>query len=420
MTVFIIAILVLLLLALAFVVPVMLRRHTLEADSRDQLNIRIAKERLAELRQERDVGNISEQDFNQVRDELEKNLALDLAQGEVAQMDATQHVSSSKPMAVFLVLAVPVLAGLIYWQIGAYQLVDAQPPAPEQAQQQQHAPQMSIEEAVAKLEQRLQQEPDNVEGWFMLARTYAAMSQYDKAVTAYQEVLKREGETDANLLLRYVDALAMTRQGRFDGEPLQYLQKALSLDPHHPQGLWMMGMAQAQQGNMEQALLNWYQVLPQLEDERALSQLNQMIADAEQQLDKGTLQRVRESKPQTMMPVADSGAQIQVTVSLDDALRDKVSADDTVFIFARAVSGPPMPLAAVKQRVADLPVTVVLNDAMAMMPAMKLSQYPQVTVGAKISKSGTAGPAAGDLFGEVSPVNVADAGAVNVVINQVR
>ena len=115
---------------------------------------------------------------------------------------------------------------------------------------------------------------------------------------------------------------------------------------------------------------------------------------------------------------ADAG--IRVTVSLDESLRDKVSPGDTVFIFARAVSGPPMPLAAVKQPVSALPLTVTLTDAMAMMPEMKLSLFDQVTVAAKISSTGTAGPAAGDLFGEVSPVDVSGNRAVRLIIDQVR
>jgi cytochrome c-type biogenesis protein CcmH len=421
MTAFIIALLVLTALALIFVIPVMLRKHDLEADQRDQLNIRIAKDRLADLKQERDNGQISQEAFEQAREELENNLALDLAQGEEVEVDASKNIASSKPMAVFLLLAVPALAVLIYSQIGSYNLVDMPVAQQSQPQPQQQQPQMSLEDAIAGLEQRLQQQPDNLEGWFMLGRTYAAINQFDKAAAAFKQIIDREGEKDADLLLRYADALAMVQNGHMTADALSYVEKALTIDPQHPQGLWMMGMGLAEQGRYEEALNNWYKVLPQLQDDASIAQIERMIANAEQELDADALQRVKQNRPAPQAaPAAASAAQIEVTVSLDDALRDKVSPDDTVFIFARAVNGPPMPLAAVRQRVADLPITLVLDDSMAMMPAMKLSQYPEVTVGAKISKSGTAGPAAGDLFGEISPVKVVGAPSLQLVIEKIR
>ena len=427
MTAFVIAISVLVLLALAFVVPVMLRRHELEADTRDQLNIRIAKDRLAELKRDLEEGNIQQDDYDQNRVELEKTLALDLSVKDDADVEqpARADDQSSRAMALFLLIAVPVVALLIYAEIGFFTAIDstqqtaATEPHAESSQMQE--PQMTTEEAISKLRQRLEAEPDNAEGWFMLARTYAAINEYGKAVSAYEKVIGLVGEDDAGLLLRYADALAMAEGGRLSGAAYPYISKALSIDPQQAQGLWMMGMAQNEKGDYRAALENWYQVLPQLEDERALTELNRMIADVEKNVSPDVATALREKyKAQSMADTADAGAQIQVTVSLDEALRDKVAPPHTVFIFARAVSGPPMPLAAVKQPVSALPLTVTLTDAMAMMPAMKLSMFEQVTVGAKISSTGAATPAAGDLFGELSPVNVAGADKVKLVIDQIR
>jgi len=445
MTAFVITIIALVLLALAFVVPVMLRKHELEADSRDQLNIRIAKDRLAELKQDLENGSISQEDFDQTRQELEKTLALDLSMSETTAADTAPEKSerSSRPMALALVIALPLLAGLIYSQLGNFEAINgkAEMAAVNPHAQGGEAPQMTIEEAIAKLQERLQAEPENAEGWFMLARTYAATNQYDKAIPAYEKVLALVGEDDAGLLLRYADALAMNQGGTLSGKALTYIKKALVIDPQQPQGLWMLGMAQNEQGEYQQALESWYQVLPMLQDPQAETELRRMIdavaknvsPDVVAELEKKYNVAALAANTAAGTPVADngmaaagtdnkaaSGAHIQVTVSLADALKDKVSPDDTVFIFAKAVSGPPMPLAATRQQVRDLPVTVTLTDAMAMMPAMKLSMFPQVTVGAKISKSGTAGPAAGDLFGEQSPVDVGASPDLNLVIDQVR
>jgi cytochrome c-type biogenesis protein CcmH len=116
--------------------------------------------------------------------------------------------------------------------------------------------------------------------------------------------------------------------------------------------------------------------------------------------------------------VVASGGSIQVHVALAPALAAKASPDDTVFIFARAVQGPRMPLAIVRKRVADLPADVTLDDSMAMSPAMVLSKFAEVTVGARVSKSGQAMPSSGDLQGAVSPVKT-DGAEVAVTIDQV-
>lgn len=426
MTAFVIAIIALVLLALAFVVPVMFRKHELEVDTRDQLNIRIAKDRLAELRQDLDSGNITQQDFDQAREELEKTLALDLTQKDVDEVAPaeTQTVATSKSMALFLLIGVPVFAGLLYAKIGFVDSIDREQPQvaedPHASQAQPEAPQMTMEEAITKLQERLQQEPDNAEGWFMLARTYAAINEYDKAVPAFEKVIELVGEGDANLLLRYADALAMSQQGRLSGDALTYIEKALDIDPRHPQGLWMIGMALNEQGEYRRALESWYQVKPQIQDPQAVQQLDRMIAAVAQNVSPEELKAIKQEYVAPEATDSAAGSEIRVTVSLDEALKDQVSENDTVFIFARAVSGPPMPLAAVKQQVSALPITVTLTDDMAMMPNMKLSQFDQVTVGAKISRSGTAGPAPGDLFGERSPVEVSAGESIELVIDQKR
>ena len=125
-----------------------------------------------------------------------------------------------------------------------------------------------------------------------------------------------------------------------------------------------------------------------------------------------------DSEPLAQPPEIIAQAKITVHVSLDPALQAKVKATDTLFIYAKAVSGPAMPLAIVKKMATDLPLTVTLDDASAMTPAMKLSKFKQVSVMARISSSGSAMPQAGDLQGQMTPVDVAAQQNVEIQINQ--
>ena len=110
---------------------------------------------------------------------------------------------------------------------------------------------------------------------------------------------------------------------------------------------------------------------------------------------------------------------IKVAVKLSPALAGKAAPGDTVFIFARAAQGPKMPLAIVRMQMKDLPTTVTLDDSMAMVPDMKMSSFPQLVIGARISKTGDAIPKPGDLEGYAPPLKAGAAGPVEVVIASV-
>ncbi|TNF35640.1 MAG: c-type cytochrome biogenesis protein CcmI [Gammaproteobacteria bacterium] len=413
---FTIAIIALVLLALAFIVPVLFRKSHLEVENYDDRNIEIAKGRLQELKADLAAGVMNQADFDVARQELEKTLAMDLANANTP--NASGVVAHGKQLAIVLLIMVPLFAVLVYSQLGRFDTIDAEVVS-AQHQQQDDAPQMSMEEAMAKLKQRLETEPENAEGWFMLARSYAALGNFNEAVLAYEQVLHLTGD-DAGVLLRYADAMAMRDGGRLLGQPQQIIARALELEPDHPQGLWLAGIADSQSGNFKQALINWYKLQPMLmNDAESLAQLKAMISNAEQQISADELKQVKEQY-QTVQSVSVTQAEITVNVTLDAALQDKVNPGDTVFVFARALEGPPMPLAVVRLTAADLPVTVNLNDNMAMMPNMTLSSFDQVRVEAIVSKAGVAKLSPGDLYAEVAPVNVAPAQNVSIVINQIK
>jgi cytochrome c-type biogenesis protein CcmH len=251
----------------------------------------------------------------------------------------------------------------------------------------------------------------------MLARSYRVLERYPEAVTAYQQALQRDSNNVA-LMVSYVDVLTMSHDGRFTAEAAAMLRKALELQPDNVVALWLSGHQANQQGRYADAISYWQRaeaLLPDDSPDKAV--IGQQIAAARQQAGgagTGVTTTVAETAASDT-PAAATGLQVRVT--LDSALQQQADPEATVFIFARAVNGPRMPLAIQRKQVRDLPLTVVLDDSLAMSPAMTLSKFDKVTVGARVSKSGNAMPQSGDLQGLVSPVATRDSQVVQLVID---
>jgi len=424
---FILSVIALVVLALLFVVPVLLRKNQPMTEDYDDYNVAIARDRLKELKQQRDDGEISDEIYQQLHDELETTLAIDLDANRDAESEKVSgKVARNRFIPVLMMLAVPLLAVVIYAQLGNFDAATGRLTGNTSIPAGEGRGEMTIAEAVAKLEQRLQEQPDNAEGWFMLGRTYMRLQQYQKSVEAYEKLIALVGENEIQVMLGYADALAMSEGGQLTGAAWPIVKKLQTMDPHNPTVLWMVGTAESQRGNFKQALIYWYELRPMLgEEPQALAQLNQLIRGVEKQLGADLVAELKAELPQPAeqaATAADSGpvAEITITVDLDPQLRDKVQPDDTLFIYARAIDGPPMPLAALKLTAAELPALVTLNDSMAMLPEMNLSKFKMVNVTAVISKSARPGIQTGDLYVEHGPVNVFDREHVSLLIEKVK
>jgi len=423
MTSFILSAIVLIAVALLFVMPALLRKNQPMTDQYDDFNVAIAKDRLKELKVQRDADEITEAVYQQMHDELESTLAIDLSnQSKQDNADSATVASKSKLTAILVGLFIPGLAVFVYAQLGDFNAAtgvavkSVEIPAGDDGR-----PKMTIEEAIAKLEQRLATDPENPDGWFMLAKTYMSTQQYQKSANAYKKVIDLVGD-EVQVLLGYADALAMSEGGKLTGKAKPIVEKIMQIAPNSPTVLWMAGTAESQQGNFKQALIFWYKLNPMLDAEpEAQRQLNQLIQGAESQLGADLVAELKASTPKSATKqLTESKAQIIVSVDLDSAFKDKVNPSDTLFIFAKALQGPPMPLAAVKLTAGVLPITVTLDDSMAMMPQMSLSKFENVKVSAVISKSGQPGAKDGDLFVELSPVNVFSDAKISLLINQIK
>lgn len=409
------------LVALGWVLPALLRGRAVTGIDRDQQNIVIARERLAELDAQAQAGVIGAAELEAARAEVESTLLDDVAAPGAGET-AHERVTAGSPWAGMVVAAaVPLLAGLLYLTLGMPRALlgdgagsAALPVDHPEVSADQPA---SVEELLAKVEARLRDSPQDAKGWEILANTYMALNRYSDAADALQRLLELVGE-QAELLVRRADALAMSKGGELRGEPEKLLSRALELDPDHPTGLWLSGIAAERRGDTAKSLEFLRKAQPLFADKpESAAALREQIASAEQKLG------IAAAPPDTGAAIGPGPAQkpptsITVQVSLDEVLGQQVSPDDTVFIIARAVNGPRMPLAVARKSVKDLPVKVRLDDSMAMVPNMKLSNYAAVELVARVSKTGNAIAQSGDLIGRNGPLDLPVTGPVAIAISE--
>jgi len=373
-------------IALAFLLPPLFRRPRVSGPVRSTVNVDLYRERLAELETERGNGSLTDTEYTQARAEIEQAMLQD-----VAGSDDRAAPAATAPRAVIAAIAifVPVFAGSLYWKLGALEQVLHPAAPPAHAQPDMH----SIEQMVNTLAAKLATDPKNAEGWGMLGRSYVVLGRYGEAVLAFSKARDLTGDTP-DLLADQAEAMALANNNALSGEPEALVKRALKDKPDHPKALWLAGHAAIQQGRTAEGIGYWQRLIARMPaDSAGRQKVEQLIAQVKGQAGLAAAAPA----PKTEHPALK--ASITVRVALAPELKNKVSATDTVFVFARAAEGPKMPLAIVKKQVKDLPITVTLDDAMAMMPQMRLSNFPQVVVGARVSKSGAATPTSGDIEG---------------------
>jgi len=271
---------------------------------------------------------------------------------------------------------------------------------------------------VAKLQQRLEKEPGNVDGWVVLARTYYTMRKFPEASAAYEK-LTALIPNDADLLADYADALAMSQGRRIAGKPLELVNRALKIDPTQWKALAMAGTEAFERKDYAGAVDHWTKLQSSAPPDAPIAQQIQSSIDEARKLAGLPPAAVAQSpaaKPRAAAPapavpaaspaVAAAGKSVSGTVTLASGLAEKASPSDAVFVFARPSDGRKMPIAIMRAQVKDLPLKFTLDDAKSMSDATKISGFEEVIVAARISRSGNAMPASGDLEGVTKPVKV--------------
>jgi cytochrome c-type biogenesis protein CcmH len=304
-------------------------------------------------------------------------------------------------LALILALATPPTVLGAYLAIGTPQAL--QPVAVDN-----HA---ELADAAEQLKASLARKPDDARGWALLAQAYSALDQPQQAQDALDHLLKLTPD-DPDAMVAWAEARAETNpEHHVDDASRAKLQHALQIDPTHQRALWLMGISDFQRKQYADAARHWKTLLPLLQPgSNVAAAVQQQLAEAEARAG-GTDMAVTSKSAASaatppVAPTADhERVAITVRVDIADLMNDKMKSGDTLFVYARAIDGPRMPLAVAKVDAVHFPATVTLTDAMAMSPTLRLSQYRKVQIVARISASGNAMPQAGDL--ESTPLEVA-------------
>ena len=417
---------ILIVIALAFILPVLMKREDVQDATREQ-NISIAKEQLADLELRFQQNDIDKESYQSTKDELELSLFNDLTQTELNSLKTGKDSSSKFVDTWPVLLLIPLIAIPVYLNLGNLDFAkELDPKVVAKEAVRARIPLKAdgtpdIEKITNNLKAEMEKNPTDPKGWYMLGRSYMLLKHFPEAAESFDKSLSLRPDL-AETMLSLADALSMDNNGQLVGRPRELVKKALTLEPKNITALWLSGMAASQSGEYPEAIIQWQKVLPFLGDKPdEQTAVSNLIAEAKSRLNtdqKNELTtKIEQSAAENINNSVTKGAEIKVTISLADNLKDKASPDDYVFIYAKAMSGPPMPLAAVRKQVKELPLEVVLNDEMAMMPNLKLSSFKNVAVGARVSKTGQPIPQNGDLFNEKPDVKSGD--SISIEINEI-
>jgi len=406
MTAFLVVAAAMVAVAVAWVLVPLLRRREQASPDAGTANLGVLRDQLAELDADLARGTLTRERYEQATLELERRVLDEVNPGPLA--GSAGAPAASAWTAAILGATIPVAAIALYLAVGAPGALVTESPGASAPQHEVTREQ--LEAMVAKLAAHVDKNPDDAKGWALLARSYYVMARYPEAVRAYERAVQL-APRDADLLADYADAVGMTQERRLQGRPLELVQRALAIDPDHWKALALAGTAAFDRKEYARAIGYWERlrrVVPA--DSQIGRSVEASIAEARAL---GAATTASAKAPKT--GAAAAGAKVAGRVSLAPALAAKAAPTDTVFIFARAASGPPMPLAVVRKQVKDLPLEFALDDSMAMAPNLRLSGFAEVIVGARVSRSGNATPQSGDLQGLSRPVKVGAAGVAVVI-----
>ena len=364
-------------LALLLVLRPLWWRRGAPGPTREGANLAVYRDQLRELDADLAAGTLAQEDYERSRRELESRLLLDTEPVE-------ERSAKSRLPVIAAGIGIPVLALALYLVIGS----------PGSFTGDDH-----VERMVERLAAHLRENPDDVSGWKLLGRSYAALGRFDEATQALARAATRAPQ-DAQLLADLADALGMARGRSLQGEPEKLVLRALEIDPQNAKALALAGTAAFDRKDFAAAARYWQRMLPLVPPDSEDARV------------------IRENVDEARKLAGAAGGGLRGRVEVAAALKAKLKPDDTLFVVARAEKGPRVPLAVLRVKATELPLSFRLDDSMAMAPGMTLSAFPRVVVSARVSRSGEATPRPGDLQGASKPV-ANNANSVTILIDTV-
>ena len=356
--------------------------------SQANANAKVYRDQILDLDHEHNSGHISDEEWQQSRDELSLRLLEDTS---AVDDPAAKTEKPAIWTAVVLAVALPLGSMGMYMWVGQPEALN-----PLALKTPDQVDPKDLTKMAQTLAEKLQDKPDNLQGWVMLGRTYRTLENFDAALRAYDSALKLSDDDD--LKLERIEVIAMQRQGQFEGEPWNVIREVLQRDPQHFGALLTAGSASYAEGKFADALKYWEQARKPLDANNPdLEGLESAIATVRERLG---------MPPAKAAPAVTSGLNVTGQVNLSASLKSKASPNDVVFIYATPANGDRMPLAIFKTTVSQLPFNFTLDDSTAMAPDRKLSAAGEVMVKVRVTKSGNAMPQSGDLSGSLGPVKV--------------
>ncbi len=402
MTDFWIAASALLLVALAFLLlPILRGRRAQAEEDRTALNVALYEERLAELTAQHAAGTLSDAQLEAGRADAARELLED-----TENSDSPKIAKLGRSVPLIAAVLVPLVGYGLYMHWGASDKV-------QMARQFSEQPR-TIEEMTAHLEQAVKEQPESAEAWYFLGRTYMNQERPADAAKAFARVVELAGR-QPELLGQWAQAQYFAGDRQWSEQLQALTDEALQADPQELTSLGLLGIAAYEEGRYQDAVRFWEQLVAALpENDPSREAIRGGIERARQQVDGGSGNAAAGEAPAA---ASTQAAALQIQVQLDPKVAETVSPEDSVFVFARAVNGPPVPLAAKRLTVGDLPATVTLSDADAMVPSLKISSVEQVTVMARVSRTGDA--TKGEWMGQSEALETrGDKNAVRLTIDR--
>lgn len=405
--------------------PLLMRQPSVTSEQEKKLPV--YRQQFSELEQDLANGLLTDEQYQTARSELERRVLEETGSTETTTM-TTGGLVNLRFVALLLGMLIPAASGVLYWTLGNPaamthpEVLSAQGGPGGDAQMAD-----SLNTLIEQLRKKLEQNPNDGVGWGLLARSYMAMERYADAVPIFERATKLD-PNNAGLLADYADALAVHQGRKLEGRPEALIQKSLKLDPHNVKALMLSGTIAYNRKDFARAAKEWedaHAYLPP-DDQESSDQLKASIAEAKRRMGGGPSMNMLVANPpmeqaKPAKPAAQSGTSRAITgkVVLGPSFANRANLPDTLFVFAKDVAGPPMPVSIVRASRKDLPFTFRLDDSTSPMPSRKLSDIGTVVIVARLSKSGKAMPESGDLEGMSQPI-APGAENITVVIDRER